>query len=126
MNGTFSPVSCGFPITPSPRKGSFNVHSGRASPKVDLPPLSPVPSSPQRARFVDGLEARAHDGHETPVEFGFVEKDSRSSDQAAGAKPEISKANVVKSEEVPKSGPKGVVDKRPETIYSDEDAYGGL
>ena len=96
------------------------MHGGRASPKVDLPPLSPVTSSPQRAQFVDGLEARAHDGHETPVEIGFIGKeqsDTRDVQPPVQAKPEA----VFKP-----SAPKVGSSKRPETVYADEDAYGGF
>lgn len=110
MSGSFSPVAYSFPVTPSPRKGSFDIHSGRASPKVDLPPLSPVTTSPRRAQFVEGLEARAHDGHETPVEIDFVADDKSSA--KTEAKPESAKMNASP--------------KRPETVYDDEDAYGGI
>ena len=124
MSGTFSPVTSNFPVTPSPRKGSFDVGSGRASPKVDLPQLSPVASSPQRAQFVEGLEARAHDGHETPVEIGFIESTPK-----ADAQPSAETATQAEHKaEVPKTeaAPKVPVTKRPETLYSDDDAYGGF
>ncbi|KAL5536744.1 hypothetical protein ACEPAF_567 [Sanghuangporus sanghuang] len=130
MSGSFSPVAYNFPVTPSPRKGSFDVASGRASPKVDLPPLSPVTTSPQRAQFVEGLEARAHDGHETPVEIGFIGKDESATrtDVAPSAQTtnqaEV-RIEVPKTENFKTEAPKAPVPKRPETVYSDEDAYGG-
>ncbi|KAL5492572.1 hypothetical protein ACEPAI_4019 [Sanghuangporus weigelae] len=114
MSGSFSPVAYNFPVTPSPRKGSFDVASGRASPKVDLPPLSSVTTSPQRAQFVEGLEARAHDGHETPVEIGFIGKDESAT-----------RTDVLPSAQTTKQAAAPVL-KRPETVYSDEDAYGGF
>ncbi|KAL5513339.1 hypothetical protein ACEPAH_3738 [Sanghuangporus vaninii] len=131
MSGSFSPVAYNFPVTPSPRKGSFDVASGRASPKVDLPPLSPVTTSPQRAQFVEGLEARAHDGHETPVEIGFIGKDESATRTDVPPSVQTTKQAEVRTE-VPKTegfeteAPKAPVPKRPETVYSDEDAYGGF
>lgn len=107
---TFSPVSYSFPMTPSPSKASFDVQSGRASPKVDLPPLSPVTTSPQRAQFVEGDESFAHNGRETPVEIGFV-ADGASAPNVTVQAPAQAHTQATK---------------RPDTVYDVEDAYGGF
>ena len=94
----FSPVGLNFP-------SSSSEIPGRASPKVDLPPLSPISSTPQKAQVV---QAADHDGRETPVEIGFA--------APASAKLEVSHMPAQPSQP----------SKRPETVYDDDDAYGGF
>lgn len=97
----FSPVKLSFP-----QSSAMTLDTqGRASPKVDLPPLSPVLSTPQKAQVVSGA---AHDGRETPVEIGFA--------APVSAKVEVSN--------IPAQS--GQNPKRPETVYDDDDAYGGF
>ncbi|KAI5123217.1 hypothetical protein M0805_003982 [Coniferiporia weirii] len=121
----FSPVDYNFPATPSPRSATFDAPSmrnpagamqepsplGRASPKIDLPPLSPVPHSPQRAQFVSGVESHAHNGRETPVEIGFVAESGVVAPASKHAEPPRTQVSEKR---------------RPETLYDDEDAYGGF
>ena len=108
----FSPLS--FPVSPSPMRATFGVDAN-APPvaRPDLPPLSPVASSPRRAQFVQN-ETCAHDGRETPVEIGFFENSS--------AMPTSQAMHQQTSTTATGSAEK----KRPDTLYDDEDAYGGL
>ncbi|KAH8110809.1 hypothetical protein DFH11DRAFT_1800800 [Phellopilus nigrolimitatus] len=129
----FSPI---FPVAPSPRKPSFDMpnpyaaedvaaeHSsiGRVSPKVDLPPLSPVLSTPQRAQFMNGLESDAHNGRETPVEIGFVAESPKLSQAPSPAPAPAPAASVAPA----KDQGQAPGHKRPDTMYDDEDAYGGF
>lgn len=103
----FSPIEYnGFPVSPSPMQSSFSIGTpnppaspsplGRTHP-AEHPPLSPVTSTPKRAQVVNDSDSHVHTGRETPVEIGF----------AGGA-------------------PTNKSQKRPDTLYDDEDAYGGI
>lgn len=108
----FSPLS--FPASPSPMRATFGVDANTApAVRPDLPPLSPVASSPRRAQFVQN-ETRAHDGRETPVEIGFVES------PASTPAPQATHHQTV----VPATT--STDKKRPDTLYDDDDAYGGF
>lgn len=142
--------SVDFPVTPSPCTATFDSPRasggideaptrppiaavaepsplGRASPKLAdrMPPLSPVASSPQRAQFVTVNDTHRHNGRETPVEIGFVRECAPGT--PAPAYHEL--ASPIADVPMP---PKAHVAaapaqaKRPETMYDDEDAYGGF
>ncbi|THH08864.1 hypothetical protein EW145_g2427 [Phellinidium pouzarii] len=128
---SFSPVDYNFPVTPSPCDPSFDtsVHPavqepsplGRASPKLNMPPLSPVLSSPQRAQFVSGIELHEHNGCETPVEIGFVAEHKNS--PLASSTLEAGVSHV----QAPAQNNTHTQEKKcPETVYDDDDAYGGF
>jgi hypothetical protein len=107
----FSPIQASFPTTASPRKESFDISEPEDHrPSTHMPQLSPTASSPQRAQVTVG----EHDGRETPVQLGFV-----------GNKP--SETNVQPKVDTPSSiENKTKAPIRPETMYDDEDAYGGM
>lgn len=103
---TFSPVTVAFPgsAAPSPMRGTFND----AGAPMD-PPLSPRSAAPQKGQIID-VPSRAYDGRETPVQIEFTGQTPASAPVAAAA---VSGA--------PKDGKR-----RPDTMYDDEDAYGGI
>jgi len=106
----FSPMS--FPVSPSPMRATFGADAiTPPAARPDLPPLSPVSSSPRRAQFVQN-ETRAHDGRETPVEIGFVESPASTS-QATHQQTVVPATTSTEK-------------KRPDTFYDDDDAYGGF
>ena len=103
---TFSPVTVAFPggqIAPSPMRSTFNDNSAPMD-----PPLSPRAATPQKGQVVD-VPTRAYDGRETPVQIEYT-----------GQSPTPVTGAPAGSAQVPKNG------KRPETMYDDEDAYGGM
>jgi hypothetical protein len=106
----FSPVTVAFPgsAAPSPMRGNFNDGSAAMD-----PPLSPRSAGPQKGQMVDVPSRGVHDGRETPVQIEFT-------GQSPAAAP-VTAPGAPSAAAVPKDGVK-----RPETMYDDEDAYGGI
>ena len=109
-------IASAFPPTPmSPTFPSPAAQPGspKASSFKQAPPLSPAPGAQGQ---VVTVPAAAHVGRETPLQFGFNEPGavgSASSPSPAKRMSIASKKSVAKSE-------------RPETLYDEEDAYGGI
>ncbi|KAF8515932.1 hypothetical protein JB92DRAFT_38063 [Gautieria morchelliformis] len=107
-----TPTSPTFPpavaIPSSPRSSSFK----------QPPPLSPAPGA--QGQIISVPES-VHVGRETPVQFGFTEPaaPAPAEAKAVSVAPNAKRMSVASRKSVGKSG-------RPDTMYDEEDAYGGF
>jgi hypothetical protein len=104
-----------FPAPSHETMPNYDYHSNGPAPTSGMyaqpgyPELTPATASAQHGQVIAGSSS-VHDGRETPVQLGFAPVQMHNANQTNGHPVEQA----------------GIGRKRPDTMYSDDDAYGGI